>query len=466
MKRTPAAVLAACLFLLASCGPGGAGTETSRSGKIQTEDTAMTEPESTTEGTKETEGTEQYGGFVCLPSGYEKNDDGFFVFRSGFSLEVRSGTGDFNRWSLSYTSTAPLKGTIEYRRGSGTGTAAETFYLESGTGLTFSCLISDCFSGARAAEIVKFTLDTANGSRARFAVLGLETETAEIVGGGTYYLENDRYRVGVLLSWGGGISYIEDKKDNDDSLGNLINHCDTGRLIQQSYYGVGGGSYYNAAKYNNTTWNYNPVQGGDQYGNPSKIVDFRPSGDGKSLYIKAQPMDWAQRNSPCPAYMENTYTLLDDGIRVENRFVDFMGAPHPECHQELPAFYVISHLGIFHYYNGSRPWTGEQVTTLPEEPFWAGQSSCYHPISSRNTETWAAWTNTEGYGIGLFVPGTEILLAGRFSYNGSKDPANGATNYVAPLRTMALQSFTPFTYAYVISTGTVDEMRATFEKYK
>lgn len=463
VKRTLAAALAACLFLLASCGPAAPGTVPELTTENLTEDIPMTETK-----TAVPDGFDHYGDLVVFPSGYEKFDEGFYVFRDGFALDVKSETGDFNRWSLTYTSTAPLKGTIEYvqSKASGTVTATETFYLEAGTEMTFSSLINDSFKSAKATGIVKFTLSSANRTRARFAILGFEAEQAEVVKGGTYYLENDRYRVGVLLSWGGGISYIEDKQDCDDSLGNLINHCDTGRLIQQSYYGVGNGSYYTSAQYNGTTWNYNPVQGGDQYGNASKIVDFRLSEDGKALYIKAQPMDWAQKNSPCPAYMENTYTLLDDGIRVENRFVDFMGAPHPACHQELPAFYVISALGVFHYYGGTKPWTGDAYRTLPDEPFWAGQNSCYHSISKSNTETWAAWTNTEGYGIGLFVPGTEIMLAGRFSYNGSKDPANGATNYVAPLRTMALQSFTPFTYAYVISTGTVDEMRATFEKYK
>ena len=57
------------------------------------------------------------------------------------------------------------------------------------------------------------------------------------------------------------------------------------------------------------------------------------------------------------------------------------------------------------------------------------------------------------YGIGLYVPGADILLAGRHAYNGSKDPADGATNYVAPLETFAITSYRPVVYSSLITTG-------------
>lgn len=61
------------------------------------------------------------------------------------------------------------------------------------------------------------------------------------------------------------------------------------------------------------------------------------------------------------------------------------------------------------------------------------------------------------------VPDTEVLLAGRNAYNGSKDPKDQATNYVAPLRIFELKSFSPFEYSYLISTGYVDDIRKTFK---
>ncbi len=399
-------------------------------------------------------------------SGQLSGDAGSYKFKEGFKLDLYR-RGYFNRYTLGYSSTSPLKGEITYRvwdEAQNAATYREVFFLEAGENKTFSSLIDGYFVHTYAWGIDAITLETCDGSTADFTVHSLTDDMVEVYSN-TYYLESERYKLGVLLSWGGGISYIEDKKDGDDELGNLINRYDTGRLVQQSYYGVQNGPDYTAGYYGETLWRYNPVQGGDLYGNASKLVDVRVGEDGKSIYIKCRPMDWAKQGELTPSYMENTYTVTDTGIRVGNRFVDFFGVKHPAHHFELPAFYTISHLGVFHYYNGTKPWTGDDYSTLPDEPFWAGNNAAYHNIKKGNTETWAAWTNEAGYGIGLYVPGAEIMLAGRNAYNGSKDPYNGATSYVAPLRTMAIVSFEPFEYEYVIAAGTVDEMRETFKTY-
>ncbi len=400
-------------------------------------------------------------------SGYITGEKGVYTFKSGFALDLYR-RGYFNRYTVGYSSTSPLKGEITYLMWDEKGESVEKteeFFLEAGDNQLFHSLIDDYARNKYAYGVKGMSLSTCDGSTATFTLHSL-TDTAWEVYTGTYYIENDHYKLGILLSWGGGISYIEDKQDGDARLGNLINRADPGRLIQQSYYGVGDGPHYTGAYYNGTMWSYNPVQGGDQHGNGSKLVDVRVDETNKTVYVKCQPMDWAHNASPTPSYMENTYILEADGIHVQNRFVDFFGVKHPDgSHAELPAFYTISYLGTFHYYNGNRPWTNDAYETLPNEPFWAGNGDAYHNIVPGNTETWAAWTNEAGYGIGLYVPGTEIMLAGRHMYNGSKDPANGATNYVAPLRTMEMVSFVPFEYEYFIATGTVDEMREIFKDY-
>ncbi len=393
--------------------------------------------------------------------------NGVYSFKEGFRMDVYSHEY-FNRFTIGYDSTSPLRGEITYLlmgKDAKSTTHTETFFLEAGTNMTFSSLIDGYFDRAYAYCIRSVELETADGSTATFSLRSLATNVAPVISTGTYYMENDRYILGILLKWGGTISYIEDKRDNDPEIGNLINRYDPGRLVQQSYYGVKDGPDYTGGYYNGQLWSYNPVQGGNLSGTPSKLVDFHISKDGKTVSIKCRPQDWA-KDELTPSYMENTYTLMEGGIRVYNRFVDFFGVEHAKHHAELPAFYTISHLGVFHYYNGTKPWTGDAYITLPNEPDWAGNKSCYHEIAEGNTETWAAWTNTAGYGIGLYVPGTEILYAGRHQYNGSKDPYNNATNYVAPLRTLTMWSYTPFIeYEYVISTGTVAEMRETFRKY-
>ncbi len=401
-----------------------------------------------------------------IASGHTAGGDGTYIFKEDFVLDIYR-RGYFNRYTVGYSSTAPIKGEVTYLYWNDRGekiARTEEFFLEAGDNQTFASLIDGYLAHTYAWGISRITMKTCDGSTATFSLHSL-SGTVEPIYNGTYYLENDRYKLGVLLSWGGGISYIEDKQDGDDSIKNLINRADPGRLVQQSYYGIQNGPHYTAGTYNGTEWRYNPVQGGDVFGNGSKLVDIRVLEDGKSLYIKCRPMDWAKNNEPTPSYMENTYTLAEDGIRVHNRFVDFFGVEHPAHHFELPAFYTISYLGTFHYYNGSKPWTGAPYETLPNEPFWAGNKKAYHSITKGNTETWAAWTAKDGWGIGLYVPGVEILLAGRHEHNGSKDPANGGTSYVAPLRTMAIVSFVPFEYEYIISTGTVADMRTTFKTF-
>ncbi len=399
--------------------------------------------------------------------GYKTAEGHTYTFSDGFRMEVYR-RRYFNRYTIVYSASSPIRGEITYLLWDDAGketTYTEAFYLEAGEDRIFASLIDGYFEDVYAYGIAAIELATCKGDEATFTIQDISTNMAPVFASGSYYLENDRFRVGVLLSWGGGISYIEDKQDGDDSLGNLINRADPGRLIQQSYYGVKDGADYEAGMYGETLWRYNPVQGGDLYGNASKLVDFSLSEDGNSIYIKCRPMDWAKNGELTPAYMENTYTLAEDAILVDNRYVDFFHVEHPAHHFELPAFYTISYLGTFHYYNGSKPWTGDAYESLPNESFWAGNSDAYHKIAAGNTETWAAWTANNGFGIGLFTPGAEILLAGRHAYNGSKDPTNNGTSYVAPIQTRAIVPYEPFEYSYIITTGTVDEMRYVFDAY-
>ena len=161
-----------------------------------------------------------------------------------------------------------------------------------------------------------------------------------------------------------------------------------------------------------------------------------------------------------PSYMENTYTIENGLIRVDNRFVDFSGYNHREAHQELPAFYTISYLSDFVYYAGQKAFSDEALTVKKDLPFWAGNDSAYFKLSSK--ETWGAWIGPDGYGIGVYTPIADTLLAGRFSYNGSTQSNNGATNYVAPLITYRLKTLEPFTYSYYVTTGKTEEIRGAF----
>lgn len=146
------------------------------------------------------------------------------------------------------------------------------------------------------------------------------------------------------MRWGGALSYLEHLSGNvqavrlgddvfvgENALAryggklitdevNLINRCDTGRLVQQSYYGTRGvNDGYIQGEFMGHPWPYNPVQGGNKYGGESKIVDCIVGEN--SLYIKCRPwtgvkimrpsppLTWKPPMCLCPAMLRLTAVL-------------------------------------------------------------------------------------------------------------------------------------------------------------
>ncbi|MBO4325655.1 MAG: hypothetical protein J5950_00080 [Clostridia bacterium] len=467
------------LVLICVCLAGGCATSNGRTGEstpeggatdAQTEvtpapATPTQEPEPTIERTL---GPGQYfaeNGVIFAPEGYTSSEGSRFTFKKGFSAAIIDYTGKaFNRITFRYTSTKPLKLNIKYNVG---GKAVDDrFYLEAGENMTFHGLILGYLNGDTADSIDSIAIDSLKSST-DFSLLELSTSRVDVHNDKSYFIRNDRFKVGIRLNWGGGINYIEDLTAKVSGLTNLINSHDTGRLVQQSYYG-GADASYTPGTFNGSTWPYNPVQGGDQYGNSSRLIDIEIGAN--YVYIKSQPQDWAQNNLITPSYMENRYTVEKDYIRVDNRFVDFSGYPHGQSNQELPAFYTVSYLDCFSWYNGVNSWTDESLAHRASLNFWGDQKyadSCRFHMKGDNTETWCAWTNRgDDFGIGLYVPNIDLFYAGRYKYNGSKDASNDATNYVAPLLTLKLPNYTALEYSYLITTGSLDNIRATFKANK
>ena len=408
-------------------------------------------------------------GLCYRASGYTSLEGSKLHFTKGLVLQFDSAltASEFNRFTLGYVSTQPLYGKVTYTLGDNKIT--DDFYLEAGTD-TFSCVISQYLDKKMGKEITEMSFESCNDQPAEFALCVLRVQEYPVYSGTatTYYIENERFKLGIRLAWGGGINYLLDKECDIKSLRNLINNADTGRLIQQSYYGVIRNDEYEPGEFNGTEWCYNPIQGGDKYLNHSRIIDIVVKES--SVYVKAQAMDWAKKDYLTPAYMENSYTLHEDRIEVDNRFVDFSGWTHRLCHQELPAFYTVSYLSAFSFYNGTKPWTGDTMSYRNDLNFWGDPlliGDCTFRLRESNTETWCAWTSpTDGYGIGLYVPGIDTFKAGCYKFDNSKSANSSSTNYVAPLMNMTLKSFEPIEYSYLLTTGTVQEMRDLFTEHR
>ena len=376
---------------------------------------------------------------------------------NGFTVSVPpiAGTLRFNRINFAYQTTAAVRAVFRYRLGRET---LEEELLLSAKSQKASMLL-DCYLSRKTASrllSVHFEPIVA-GQSCILSVSSFTCDLHSVPKENILYIENDHYKAGVNLQWGGGLSWFEDKTNG--AYGNLLNNHDTGRLVQQSYYGPQEIEGYENAVYVDTEWSYNPVQGGDQYGNHSKLVAVEQSEN--EIRVVCRPLDWAQNNMLTQTYYTNVYQLTDKGLDVKNTAVDFLQTPWVDKEQELPAFYTISALGNFWFYDGDQPWTGDELRVERELPFWAGKPA--FQLKDGNNETWCAWTDDSGYGVGLFTPRAKSLLAGRFQHDGSADAGSDATNYVAPLGVFALEFDEPHSYYYYLTAGSVEEIRATFQ---
>ena len=366
----------------------------------------------------------------------------------------------FNKYILSYSADGAVRGNIRYFVDG--EPAQEEFFLSAGENIVFQSFI-DSYLDSKQAEgdieiVTEFIKD---GSR--IEITSFETQVFPVYEGGTYYFKNEFYKVGVELAWGGGLSAIIDKHA-PSGLENLLNRYDTGRLVQQSYYGTNKPPFV-CGEFMGSVWSYNPVQGGDRTNAKSKLVDLKIEND--RVYVKCRPLDWGHEAWFTPSYMENTYILDRDMIRVDNKFTDFSGWEHPMAGQEVPAFYTVSYLGNFWFYNGNKPWQEDELSVRRDLFFWPEDWSKHtFPLTKENTETWCAWTDDNDWGIGLYVPDIDGYIGGRHQYDGSKDPFSSSTNYVAPIKKVPIQTLIPIEYSYLIYTGQLSDIRQKFNENK
>lgn len=402
-------------------------------------------------------------GLYYVATGFKTVDSGF-VFSDGLEITFPEGvfSEEFNRMQFGYRASAPVKLHVTYTADGEEIT--DYFFLEAGSG-TFRGLIGSYLDGKRGVGIKRLTVDTCEDVEASFMLLSLSTETIPLYED-DLCVENGRYKIGVRLSWGGAMTYFEDKLDGDDALGNLVNIHDTGRLIQQSFYGTYSNGEYVSGVYNGNQWPYNPVQGGNKFqsGRP-RLIDVEVGED--YVYIKAQSLDWALDNVLTFVYYDNKYTLKDDHVVVDNVATDFSGWVHGAGGQEIPAVYIVSYFDTLAFYNGTKPWTGDEEGVCYERELGDWSNSGSFPLYKGNTETWSIWINTaDSFGFGIYCPNIQKHIAIRNQYDGSKDPMSNSCSYVAPSCSIVMQSYKPIVYSYILATGEPQEIRDIFTENK
>ena len=212
------------------------------------------------------------------------------------------------------------------------------------------------------------------------------------------YLANDSIKIGVDLDQGGTITFLA----RADGGENLINCHDLGRQIQQSYYS--GPHPFGKAHPGWKNWSWNPIGSGDVYHHPSRVLEH--INDGKTLYTKTIPMQWALDNVPGECTFETWITLEGKTAQVRNRLVNDRSdrAQYPAHDQELPAVYTIGKLYRLFTYKGDRPFENQPVHQIQNAgPPWAGWTA---------TENWAALVDDRGWGVGVIQPGVYSFIGG------------------------------------------------------
>lgn len=433
--------------------------------------------------------------------------DGFshsFAAGESYTLELGAALGGNDYLKLSFETACGLDGTMYFSDGDAREETAERFYIGGGD-TEFRQIL---FSAGDAAKLERIEFRCVAGSgEFRLNAVSAAVHPLDLTQD-QLWLTGKTVKLGITLKHGGAVNWLSSIHQMfglsvDDqgkvSVGeyvkgtslvaddvNLVNAYDTGRLIQQSFYGSRGDSIanpkddYECGTYDPdgnpetpaVVWPYNPVQGGDQYQNLPQIVDVRLTES--EIYVKSRPMDWAKNNSVTPFYMENTYRIEEDPVYGEyvcvvNRSTDFSGYVHDNVRdQELPAFYGITPLGTLTTYTGNAPWSGEACTNMTSLGFW-GNGGAENRFNA--TENWIAWVNEEGWGVGLYVPDVERMLAGRNGYfpfaeryeQLGSDPSNASPcTYTAPLGVFSLPTYESFTYTYYLKLDYADQSRAFF----
>ncbi len=269
------------------------------------------------------------------------------------------------------------------------------------------------------------------------------------------FLDDGVIRLGVNLNAGGAITYLS----KSGNASNLVNNWDWGRQIQMSHYS-GPVPYRVPGKEPFPQWRqlgWNPVQAGDHFRNPSKVIAHK--NDGKSIYVKSIPMQYALDNVPADCTFECWISLKGNTAEVHSQMVVNRSdeTKYPARGQELPAVYTVGTLYRLMTYSGDTPFRGDALRRIVKTEVdkkkgdWVGAFLA--------TENWAALVDDRDCGIGIWEPGNCSISGGFFGEPGKGGTLDTQTGYVCPNQVEIIDHNITYSYQYVLIVGTVNEIR-------
>lgn len=206
------------------------------------------------------------------------------------------------------------------------------------------------------------------------------------------YISNDKVKLGIDLNMGGAMTYLSEANSSE----NMINNYDLGRQLQTSLY-AGPYPYSVNGKdpvYNWRNLGWNPVQTGDYYNHPGRIVSYQQTQN--QLYVKSVPLIWPLFDEPADCIMEHWMTLKDNTIHVRSRTtVTRRDTTQYEARtQETPCINVNAPWYRLVSYVGTQPFTNDAVS----------ENTNVEATPRYGTENWVAILNAQGRGLGLYKP--------------------------------------------------------------
>jgi len=289
------------------------------------------------------------------------------------------------------------------------------------------------------------------------SVKSLPRTRASSTGDGLRTIKNDRIEVGIDLNYGGAITYLAflNNRGGMVQTKNMINNDDLGRQAQIALYSGPRDYSKNGAE----AWvglGWNPIQTGDVWENPSKIVAFEKRDN--LLYVKCIPNQFAINNEPGEATIEHWLRLDGNVVKVHARVEMFRKdkTQYEARQQEMPCLYMNGNFRNMYYYRGSQPFTnGGTDKFFADPPRQLVEFSDIYP-----TEPWMASLNDNGYGVGLYVPGNYDWKKGFFGGKISDGEFDPETSYIGTANFVLLDHNIVHEWDYQFVVGNLAEIRS------
>ncbi len=248
------------------------------------------------------------------------------------------------------------------------------------------------------------------------------------------FIQNDHVKLGVNETQGGAICYLS--RVNGE---NVINTWDTGRLLQQSYYGNSDGSSWNGRP-----WKWNPVQGGSWDNKPSKVISIEKSKCGREIITRCHPRNWGGCEL-CEDVIMTTHIKLKDCGKIHvTCIMTYNGhINHGKSVQEVPACFLHPKYSVLVYKNVK---TNELIMVRPNPP------------GSKNLQkrricdpTWAGYIDPVTK-EGIFIQSSDATSLTAYRVDIPSNPPESNCSYLAPLLdNHAVKSGSTITYEYTVS---------------